>query len=80
MSSNNLDAALAIDVGATKVAVGLVARDGSVLARIDVSSKVATLQELNDSLVAAITSVMATPGVTVVGAGIGSAGPIDNVA
>jgi glucokinase len=73
------DAALAIDVGATKVAVGLVARDGSVLARIDISSKVATLQELNDSLAAAITSVMATPDVTVVGAGIGSAGPIDNV-
>ena len=71
------DAALAIDVGATKVAVGLVARDGSVLARIDISSKVATLQELNDSLVAAITSVMATPDVKVVGGGIGSAGPID---
>ena len=73
------DAALAIDVGATKVAVGLVARDGSVLARIDISSKVATLQELNDSLAAAITSVMATADVSVVGAGIGSAGPIDNV-
>lgn len=72
------DAALAIDVGATKVAVGLVARDGSVLARIDISSKVATLQELNDSLAAAIASVMATADVAVVGAGIGSAGPIDN--
>ncbi len=71
------DAALAIDVGATKVAVGLVARDGTVLARIDISSKVATLQELNDSLAAAIASVMATPDVTVVGGGIGSAGPID---
>jgi glucokinase len=77
MPSNNLDAALAIDVGATKVAVGLVARDGSVLARIDISSKVATLQELNDSLAVAITSVMATPDVSVVGGGIGSAGPID---
>ena len=71
-------ASLAIDVGATKVAVGLIARDGQVLARIDVSSKVDSIQELNASLAAAITSVMATDGVVVVGAGIGSAGPIDN--
>ena len=71
-------ASLAIDVGATKVAVGLIARDGQVLARIDVSSKVDSIQELNASLAAAITSVMATDGVSVVGAGIGSAGPIDN--
>jgi glucokinase len=42
------DAALAIDVGATKVAVGLVARDGAVLDRVDISSKAATLQERND--------------------------------
>jgi glucokinase len=71
------DASLAIDVGATKVAVGLVARDGSVLARLDISSKVGSLDELNASLATAITSVMATDGVVVVGAGIGSAGPID---
>ena len=71
------EAALAIDVGATKVAVGLVARDGSVLARIDVSSKVGSIEELNDSLAAAIKSAMATDGVSLVGAGIGSAGPID---
>jgi glucokinase len=37
-----------------------------------------SIQELNSSLAAAITSVMATDGVVVVGAGIGSAGPIDN--
>jgi glucokinase len=71
------DAALAIDVGATKVAVGLVARDGSVLARVDISSKVATLQELNDSLASAIAQVCHREGVKIVGAGIGSAGPID---
>ena len=71
------DASLAIDVGATKVAVGLVARDGQVLARTDISSKVGSLDELNASLATAITSVMATDGVVVVGAGIGSAGPID---
>ena len=73
------EASLAIDVGATKVAIGLIARSGEVLARVDVSSKVGSIEELNSSLAASITSVMATPGVSVVGAGIGSAGPIDNV-
>ena len=72
------EAALAIDVGATKVAIGLVARDGSVLARVDISSKVATLQELNDSLASAIAQVCHREGLKIVGAGIGSAGPIDN--
>lgn len=73
------EASLAIDVGATKVAVGLVTRSGQVLARIDVSSKSGSIEELNDSLANAIKNVMATPDVVVVGAGIGSAGPIDNV-
>lgn len=71
------DVSLAIDVGATKVAVGLVARDGEVLARIDISSKAASLEELNDSLVAAISKVCQRDGVKIFGAGIGSAGPID---
>ena len=71
------DVSLAIDVGATKVAVGLVTRDGEVLARIDISSKAASLQELNDSLAAAISEVCHRDGVKIVGAGIGSAGPID---
>lgn len=70
---------LAIDVGATKVAVGLVKLSGQVLARIDVNSKAGSIEELNGSLADAIKSVMATPDVVVVGAGIGSAGPIDNV-
>ena len=73
------EAALAIDVGATKVAVGLVTLSGQVLARIDVNSKAGSIEELNGSLADAIKSVMATPDVVVVGAGIGSAGPIDNV-
>jgi glucokinase len=73
------EAALAIDVGATKVAVGLVTLSGQVLARIDVNSKAGSIAELNGSLADAIKSVMATPDVVVVGAGIGSAGPIDNV-
>lgn len=73
------EASLAIDVGATKVAVGLVTLSGQVLARIDVNSKAGSIEELNGSLADAIKKVMATPGVVVVGAGIGSAGPIDNV-
>ncbi|CAN2187756.1 NagC Transcriptional regulator/sugar kinase [Candidatus Nanopelagicaceae bacterium] len=72
------EASLAIDVGATKVAVGLVTLTGQVLARIDVNSKAGSIEELNSSLADAIASVMATPDVIVVGAGIGSAGPIDN--
>ena len=75
-----LDASLAIDVGATKVAVGLVSRDGELLSRVDVSSKVASQDELNDSLASAIAQVCHRGGVKIVGAGIGSAGPIDNVA
>jgi glucokinase len=71
------EASLAIDVGATKVAVGLVARDGEVIARTDISSKVGSLDELNDSLSAAISQVCHRSGVKIVGAGIGSAGPID---
>lgn len=71
------NAALAIDVGATKVAVGLVASDGELLARVDISSKVATLDELNDSLATAIAQVCHRDGVRILGAGIGSAGPID---
>ena len=70
---------LAIDVGATKVAVGLVTLSGQVLARIDVNSKAGSIEELNASLADSIKSVMATPNVVVVGAGIGSAGPIDNM-
>jgi glucokinase len=71
------DVSLAIDVGATKVAVGLVARDGEVLGRVDISSKVGSLEELNNSLTAAIAQVCHRDGVKIIGAGIGSAGPID---
>ncbi|CAN2188806.1 NagC Transcriptional regulator/sugar kinase [Candidatus Nanopelagicaceae bacterium] len=74
-----MNVSLAIDVGATKVAVGLVTLSGQVLARIDVNSKAGSIEELNGSLAVAIMKVMATPDVVVVGAGIGSAGPIDNV-
>lgn len=79
MTNSQNVTSLAIDVGATKIAVGLVSRSGEVLARIDVSSKAGSITELNGSLADAIKSMMATPDVVVVGAGIGSAGPIDNV-
>ncbi|MTB30780.1 MAG: ROK family protein, partial [Actinobacteria bacterium] len=36
------DASLAIDVGATKVSVGLVARDGEVIVKKEISSKVSS--------------------------------------
>ena len=75
--SANKFASLAIDVGATKVAVGLVTREGEVLARQDISSKVSSIDELNSSLVEAISGVCHRDGVVIVGAGIGSAGPID---
>lgn len=71
------DVSLAIDVGATKVAVGLVARDGQVLSRIDISSKAASLHELNDSLAAAVSELCHRDDVKIIAAGIGSAGPID---
>jgi ROK family len=71
------DASLAIDVGATKVAVGLIGRDGEVIARTDISSKVGSSDELNDSLSTAISQICHRSGVKIVGAGIGSAGPID---
>ena len=75
--SANKFVSLAIDVGATKVAVGLVTREGEVLARQDISSKVSSMDELNSSLVEAISDVCHRDGVVLVGAGIGSAGPID---
>ena len=71
------DVSLAIDVGATKLAVGLVSRDGEVIARTDISSKVGSFDELNNSLSAAISQICHRDGVKIVGAGIGSAGPID---
>lgn len=73
------DAALAIDVGATKVAVGLVAGDGELLSRVDVSSKASSQEELNGALAVAISQVCHRESVRIVGAGIGSAGPIENV-
>ena len=70
---------LAIDIGATKVAVGLVTREGTVISRTDISSQANSMDELNQSLAAAITTELAKAPVSVVGVGIGSAGPINHV-
>jgi glucokinase len=70
-------ASLAIDVGATKIAVGLITARGDVLARVDVSSKAENVDALNSALVQAISQVCHRDGVRIMGAGIGSAGPID---
>ena len=68
---------LAIDVGATKIAVGLVTPTGEVLARVDVSSQAESVDVLNSDLVQAVSQVCHRDGVRIMGAGIGSAGPID---
>ena len=70
-------ASLAIDVGATKIAVGLVTPIGEVLARVDISSQAENVDVLNSALVQAISQVCHRDGVRIMGAGIGSAGPID---
>jgi glucokinase len=71
--------ALAIDIGATKVAVGLVTRDGAVISRTDISSQAHSMEELNKSLAAAIGEQLAQAPSSVIGVGIGSAGPINHL-
>jgi glucokinase len=73
------DLALAIDVGATKIAVGLVARNGTLVVREDIPSQVASLDQLNQSLAGVIRRIMLQTKLDIAGAGIGSAGPIDRI-
>ena len=73
------DLALAIDIGATKVAVGLVTRDGTVISRTDISSKATSMEELNQRVASAIREQLASAPSAVTGAGIGSAGPINEL-
>ena len=70
------DLALAIDVGATKVAVGLVSRDGAVISRTEISSQADSMAVLNDSLATAIREQVSQSTAHITGVGIGSAGPI----
>jgi glucokinase len=73
------DLALAIDVGATKIAVGLVSRNGTLVVREDIASQVATPDQLNQSLAGVIRRIMLQTKLDIAGAGIGSAGPIDRI-
>jgi glucokinase len=59
--------------------VGLVARDGTLLAREDIASQVESLDKLNQSLADAIRRIMVQTKFDISAAGIGSAGPIDRV-
>lgn len=72
------DLALAIDVGATKVAVGLVSRDGAVISRTEISSQADSMAVLNDRLATAIREQVSQSTAPITGVGIGSAGPIDH--
>ncbi len=70
---------LAIDIGATKIAVGLVNRDGEVISRFDISSQADSVEVLNQRLSTAISEQLAQAPVAVIGVGIGSAGPINHL-
>jgi len=68
---------LALDIGATKIAIGIVNEAGEVKSRTDISSKETTRDLLNESLREAIQSQLSVVDYKIVGVGIGSAGPID---
>ena len=68
---------LAIDIGATKIAIGIVNKNGEVESRVDIPTQVADLHQLNESLRAAITDQISKTDQEIEIVGIGSAGPID---
>ncbi|MEY4320467.1 MAG: hypothetical protein RLZZ471_408 [Actinomycetota bacterium] len=70
---------LAIDIGATKIAIGIVNIEGQVESRVDIATQVSSQHELNASLKEAIENQISTSGSTIDLVGIGSAGPIDLV-
>lgn len=69
--------ALGIDVGATKIAVGLISPTGEIKSRTEIPSQTKDSDLLNANLKLAIESQLEQPGVAVKAVGIGSAGPID---
>jgi glucokinase len=71
------NAALAIDIGATKVAIGLIGIDGKVITRQDVSSKADNQAELNSRVAVAIKAQLSNNDFYIKSVGIGSAGPIN---
>lgn len=68
---------LAIDIGATKIAIGIVNQMGEVESRVDIQTKGASQSELNDSLKRSIQDQIASANSKIQVVGIGSAGPID---
>jgi glucokinase len=68
---------LGIDVGATKIAIGLVDERGVVSDRHEIPTQVASSEILADDLAVLIRRVMAKSPTPITAAGIGSAGPID---
>jgi glucokinase len=71
-------AVLAIDVGGTKVAAGIVERDGSVLAHSQTATPHnASADELFDLVVALAVDVVAESGLDPVACGVGCGGPMD---
>ena len=68
--------ALAVDVGATKIAIALVDDEFQVHNRIDVPSSATDESELWSRVAFATNQILEISNVTLVGVGIGSAGPI----
>jgi glucokinase len=68
--------ALGVDVGATKIAIALIDEQYSVSNRIDVASSASDGYELWNRVATATEEILEKSGSTLVGVGIGSAGPI----
>jgi glucokinase len=69
--------ALGIDIGGTKVAGGLVAPDGAVLATARRATPGASVEETEDAIVAVVEEIAREHGRPVVGVGVGAAGWFD---
>ncbi len=70
---------LAIDIGATKIAIGIVNRLGQVESREDIATQASSQSELNENLRTSIENQISLSDGTIDLVGIGSAGPIDLV-
>ncbi|HTD79955.1 MAG TPA: ROK family protein [Chloroflexota bacterium] len=69
------DAVLALDIGGTKMASAVVARDGTILARGEVPTR-GGAEQLYAALVALCQEQLEAAGATVAGIGVGCAGPM----
>jgi len=70
----------AIDIGGTKVAVGLVAHDGRVIARRSISTRdLANATIAVEAIASGLTECIQETGITPEGIGIGCTGPVDPI-